>query len=163
MTDIYLLLGTNLGNKAANIQRAKELLTSHNIIVKKESRIYETQAWGIEDQPSFLNQVIIVDSNKSPERILTICQLIEEEMGRVRHEKWGERLIDIDILYFGAHQYQKEGLEIPHPGIPDRRFTLTPLVEISPELNHPTLDKSQAELLEACQDPLVVEIFEEPW
>ena len=162
MTGIYLLLGTNLGNKLANIQRAKELLTSHLIVVKKESRIYETAAWGIEDQPSFLNQVIEVDSGKSPERVLKICQLIEEEMGRVRHEKWGERLIDIDILYFGERAYKKENLEIPHPGIPERRFTLAPLVELAEELLHPVLKKTQAELLEACPDSLELQVFEEP-
>lgn len=159
MTGIYLLLGSNLGNKPANIQRAKEFLTSHTIIVKKESRIYETAAWGIEDQPEFLNQVIEVDSSKSPERILAICQQIEEQMGRVRQEKWGERLIDIDILYFGEHPYESEELSIPHPGIPERRFTLMPLAEIAPDLIHPSLHKTQTELLEACKDDLEVS----PW
>ncbi len=160
MTGIYLLLGTNLGNKAANLQRAKELLTSHIIVVKKESKIYETAAWGIEEQPSFLNQVIEVDTGKSPERVLSICQLIEEQMGRVRHEKWGERLIDIDILYFGEHPYDKKDLSIPHPGIPERRFTLMPLAEIAPDLMHPILNKTQKELLKECKDELEVNAWE---
>lgn len=160
MTGIYLLLGTNLGEKAANLQRAKELLTAHAITIKKESKIYQTAAWGIEDQPSFLNQVVEVDTGKSPERVLAICQLIEETMGRVRYEKWGERLIDVDILYFGEHPYQAKGLDIPHPGIPDRRFTLMPLVEIASDLVHPVLGLTQKELLDACQDKLEVSLWE---
>ncbi|MHA7102872.1 2-amino-4-hydroxy-6-hydroxymethyldihydropteridine diphosphokinase [Roseivirga pacifica] len=160
MTSIYLLLGTNLGNKSANLQRAKELLTSHAIIIKKESKIYETAAWGNEDQPSFLNQVVEVDSNKSPQRILTLVNQIEEEMGRVRFEKWGERLIDIDILYFGSHEIQNEDLVIPHPEIQNRRFTLAPLAEMSPDFIHPVLKKTQQELLEDSVDPLEVTVWE---
>lgn len=160
MTSIYLLLGTNLGNKSANLQRAKELLTSHAIITKKESKIYETAAWGNEDQPSFLNQVVEVDSNKSPQRILTLVNQIEEEMGRVRFEKWGERLIDIDILYFGSHEIQNEDLVIPHPEIQNRRFTLAPLAEMAPSFIHPVLKKTQQELLEDCVDPLEVTVWE---
>ncbi|MCO6358348.1 2-amino-4-hydroxy-6-hydroxymethyldihydropteridine diphosphokinase [Roseivirga pacifica] len=160
MTSIYLLLGTNLGNKSANLQRAKELLTSHAIIIKKESRIYETAAWGNEDQPSFLNQVVEVDSNKSPQRILTLVNQIEEEMGRVRFEKWGERLIDIDILYFGSHEIQNEDLVIPHPEIQNRRFTLAPLAEIAPSFIHPVLKKTQQELLDDCVDLLEVTVWE---
>ncbi|RKQ49866.1 2-amino-4-hydroxy-6-hydroxymethyldihydropteridine diphosphokinase [Roseivirga pacifica] len=160
MTSIYLLLGTNLGNKSANLQRAKELLTSHAIIIKKESRIYETAAWGNEDQPSFLNQVVEVDSNKSPQRILTLVNQIEEEMGRVRFEKWGERLIDIDILYFGSHEIQNEDLVIPHPEIQNRRFTLAPLAEMAPNFIHPVLKKTQQELFEGCVDPLEVTVWE---
>ena len=160
MTSIYLLLGTNLGNKSANLQRAKELLTSHAIIIKKESKIYETAAWGNEDQPSFLNQVVEVDSNKSPQRILTLINQIEEEMGRVRFEKWGERLIDIDILYFSSHEIQNEDLVIPHPEIQNRRFTLAPLAEMSPDFIHPILKKTQQELLEVCVDPLEVTAWE---
>ncbi|WP_422354778.1 2-amino-4-hydroxy-6-hydroxymethyldihydropteridine diphosphokinase [Roseivirga pacifica] len=160
MTSIYLLLGTNLGNKSANLQRAKELLTSHAIIIKKESKIYETAAWGNEDQPSFLNQVVEVDSNKSPQRILTLVNQIEEEMGRVRFEKWGERLIDIDILYFGSHEIQNEDLVIPHPEIQNRRFTLAPLAEMAPSFIHPILKKTQQELLDNCVDLLEVTVWE---
>jgi 2-amino-4-hydroxy-6-hydroxymethyldihydropteridine diphosphokinase len=163
MTGIYLLLGSNLENRAANLQRAKEFLTSHSIIIKKESQIYETAPWGIEEQPAFLNQVIEVDTSKSPERLLTICQDIEKQMGRIRHEKWGERLIDIDILYFGEHPYEAEHLVIPHPGIPERRFTLLPLVEIAPQLIHPVLKQTQKELLANCPDHLEVKAWQPEW
>ena len=145
-----------MGNKAANIQRAKEQLTANTIIVKKESKIYETAAWGNEEQPSFLNQVVEVDSGKSPQRILTLINQIEEQMGRVRYEKWGERLIDIDILYFGDHEFNEDGLTIPHAQIQNRRFTLAPMAEIAPDFVHPVLGKTQLELLEECPDTLEV-------
>ena len=161
MGDIYLLLGTNLGNREGNLQVAKEQLTAHQLTIKKESAIYETAAWGIEDQPAFLNQVVIVDSNKSPERILIIISIIEGYMGRVRNEKWAQRLIDIDILYYGNTVMDKPKLKVPHPEIQNRRFTLIPLVEISPDFKHPVLDKSQTQLLEECQDSLNARVFEE--
>jgi len=160
MTGIYLLLGTNLGNRFANLQRAKEILTSHVIIVKRESKIYETAAWGVSEQPSFLNQVIEVDTGKSPERTLKICQMIEDQMGRIRTEKWGARLIDIDILYFNSHEYSTEQLTIPHPEIPNRRFTLIPMAELAPNMIHPSLNKTQEELLVACQDSLEVHLYD---
>ncbi len=156
MSGIYLLLGTNLGNKFQNIQRAKEHLTSRMVIVKKESSIYETAAWGIEDQPSFYNEVIEVDQPYTPKKLLEIVLDIEIQMGRQRFQKWGERLIDIDILYFDQEQSATEDLQIPHPGIPNRRFTLYPLVEISPDFVHPILQLSNSQLLEECEDELQV-------
>ena len=156
MDGIYLLLGTNLGNKFQNIQRAKEYLTSRMVIVKKESSIYETDAWGIEDQPSFYNQVIEVDQPYTPERLLEIVLDIETKMGRQRLQKWGERIIDIDILYFDQQVVSTNTLQIPHPGIPERSFTLHPLVEISPDFPHPALQLTNTILLEACQDNLRV-------
>lgn len=163
MTGIYLLLGTNLGKKAHNIQVAKEFLTAKTIIVRKESKIYETAAWGIEDQPSFLNQVIEVDAPYTPQKLLEICASIEKEMGRERFEKWGERLIDIDILYFGDMIIEEDNLNVPHPQIPNRRFTLVPLSEIAPEFKNPILGKLNSELLDACKDELQVSAVESPY
>lgn len=154
MNDIYLLLGTNLGNRTRNLQVAKEKLTSHQLIIKRESLIYETDAWGIEDQPKFLNQVVIVDSNKSPQRILNIAKIIEADMGRVANEKWAQRLIDIDILYFRDVVLEENALSLPHPEIENRRFTLEPLAEMEPEGIHPLLKKTHLELLALCKDPL---------
>ncbi|MGW8121334.1 2-amino-4-hydroxy-6-hydroxymethyldihydropteridine diphosphokinase [Roseivirga echinicomitans] len=159
MGDIYLLLGTNLGDRERNLQIAKEQLTAHQLTIKKESAIYETAAWGIEDQPSFLNQVVIVDSSKAPERILMIISIIEALMGRERSEKWAQRVIDIDILYYGDIVIDKSRLKIPHPEIQNRRFTLAPLVELVPDFIHPVSGKTQLEMLEDCQDQLKAEIY----
>lgn len=161
MSGIYLLLGSNIGRRLKNLDRAKELIVSNGITIKKESQIYETAAWGNEDQEAFLNQVIEVETKKSPQRLLQITQLIETEMGRVRYEKWGKRLIDIDILYFNDLIFQENDLSLPHPGIADRRFTLVPLVEIASEMVHPVLEKTQAELLSVCEDQLEVSVFDQ--
>lgn len=161
MSGIYLLLGSNIGRRLKNLDRAKELIVSNGITIKKESQIYETAAWGNEDQEAFLNQVIEIETKKSPQRLLQITQLIENEMGRVRYEKWGKRLIDIDILYFDDLIFQENDLSLPHPGIADRRFTLVPLVEIASEMVHPVLEKTQAELLSVCEDQLEVSVFDQ--
>ncbi len=136
------------------------MIVSHGITIKKESEIYETAAWGKEDQEAFLNQVIEVETGKSPQRVLFIVNMIEKEMGRERFEKWGSRLIDIDILYFGDIVFEEDNLLIPHPEIQNRRFTLAPLVEIAPQFLHPKLEKTQAQLLAECPDALAVEVYE---
>ncbi|MEC7754994.1 2-amino-4-hydroxy-6-hydroxymethyldihydropteridine diphosphokinase [Roseivirga sp. UBA1976] len=160
MSGIYLLLGSNIGRRAKNLERAREMIVSHGITIKKESEIYETAAWGKEDQEAFLNQVIEVETGKSPQRVLFIVNMIEKEMGRERFEKWGSRLIDIDILYFGDIVFEEDNLLIPHPEIQNRRFTLAPLVEIAPQFLHPKLEKTQAQLLAECPDALAVEVYE---
>ncbi len=160
MEEIYLLLGTNLGDRMANLQRAKELMVPKMITVIRESSVYETAAWGIEDQPSFLNQVLRVDFIKSPQRLLEGILEIEEEMGRVREEKWGSRLIDIDILYFGDRVVAEKDLKIPHPEIQNRRFTILPLLEIAPNFEHPVLKTSHQELLNKTPDDLEVKRVE---
>lgn len=154
MQDIYLLLGTNLGNRTRNLQIAKEKLITHQLTIKKESKIYETEAWGFEDQPIFLNQALIIESKKSPQRILQIAKIIEAEMGRVTSQKWAQRLIDIDVLYYGDLILEEAGLILPHPEIQNRKFTLEPLVEIAPESVHPVLQKTHLKLLNLCKDPL---------
>ena len=156
MQGIYLLLGTNLGEREKNLAHAKKLAEAAGIHVIHESSVYETAAWGIEDQPGFLNQVVEVETELSPLSLLEKLLAIEQEMGRVRKVKWGERLIDLDILYYNNEQMESERLNVPHPGIPDRRFTLVPLVELAADEIHPVLNKSQIELLEVCPDVLKV-------
>jgi len=153
---IYLLLGTNLGDKKYNLSQAKALINKQVGVIINQSNTYETAAWGITEQPSFLNAVIEIKSELTPEQMLLKINEIEAEMGRVRKEKWGERLIDIDILYYQHQIHTSDELQIPHPGIPYRRFTLIPLVELNAEFIHPVLNKTNQQLLEQCEDSLEV-------
>ncbi len=156
MTGIYLSLGTNLGDREQNLFRACELLTFKSIIIKNASSIYQTAAWGKTDQPDFYNQVIEVDTSLNPHFLLKKLNGIETEMGRVRSEKWGERLIDIDILYYHDKIIDDEYLQVPHPEIQNRKFILAPLVEMSPKNVHPLSFKSQYELYQLLNDELSV-------
>ncbi|RYF48385.1 MAG: 2-amino-4-hydroxy-6-hydroxymethyldihydropteridine diphosphokinase [Cytophagaceae bacterium] len=149
---IYLLLGANLGNRTKTLQRAVDLIAEYIGPVVRQSALYETAPWGVTDQPAYLNQVLAIDTTLLPEDILVQTQTIEQELGRVRFEKWGARVIDIDILYYGDHVQESDTLTIPHPYLHQRRFTLVPLVEIAPEFVHPMLLKTNAELLAECED-----------
>jgi 2-amino-4-hydroxy-6-hydroxymethyldihydropteridine diphosphokinase len=153
---IYLLLGSNLGNRDQNLRQAIHLIQQEVGKIVCVSGIYETAAWGKTDQHEFLNQIVQLESSFSPEALLTKILSLETLMGRTRTEKWGERTIDIDILYYGDVVLNTNPLTLPHPGIPTRRFVLEPLCEIAPEFIHPGLKKSNAQLLTECQDPLAV-------
>ncbi|MEQ6118590.1 2-amino-4-hydroxy-6-hydroxymethyldihydropteridine diphosphokinase [Reichenbachiella sp. MALMAid0571] len=155
----YILLGTNQGNKIENLAIARSNIEEVLGIVKQSSAIYETEPWGRSDQDTFLNQVLEVDTINDPDQTLFICLEIEKTMGRVRIEKWMERIIDIDILYFNDAIISTDGLMIPHPEIQNRRFTLVPLVEIAPDYIHPIMKKSNKDLLDKCPDPLNVKRF----
>ena len=154
MNGIYLLLGSNLRNRLAALREAEKRLIGTGITIVDESSIYETEAWGKENQNAFLNVVLQVETPLLPTELLKTILGIEKQMGRVRKDKWGERLIDIDILYYHDEVLQSPDLSLPHPGIPDRKFTLTPLVEMNPFGLHPVENKTQAELLADCSDPL---------
>jgi 2-amino-4-hydroxy-6-hydroxymethyldihydropteridine diphosphokinase len=158
---IYLLLGTNLGNRKENLEKAFQSIAQQIGPAEAVSSLYETEAWGETEQPVFLNQVIKVNTNLSPEELLHHIHTIEQKMGRLRHQKWAERIIDIDILYYHDRIIHTPNLKIPHPGIPHRRFTLVPLCEIAAEAVHPELHKTQQELLNECADPLKVWRWEE--
>ena len=149
---VYLLLGANLGDRAATLQRALEAMLVEVGPILRQSSIYETAAWGITDQPSFLNQVLSVLTVLPPDEILVRINAIEQRLGRVRHEKWGSRVIDIDILYVDNQIIQTESLTVPHLFLHERRFTLVPLVEIAPDYVHPLLQKTNQELLDLCPD-----------
>ena len=156
MTGIFLLLGTNLGDRHKNLIRAKQLLLEAGIDILASSSIYETQPWGKEDQPWFLNVLLEVRTSFTPEVLLLKCQDVEEELGRTRFEKWGERIIDVDILYYFDQVVNTRKLTIPHPEIQNRKFTLLPLVELAAFVDHPVLNQSHMALLRACEDPLEV-------
>lgn len=153
---VFLLLGSNLGNRKQMLDKAAVLIDKRLGNITNASSIYETSAWGKEDQPAFLNQVVEIATSFTPHRLLKEIAIIEEELGRVRFEKWGERVIDIDILYFNSSIVITSNLEIPHAGIPDRRFTLIPMVELAPDFKHPRSGKTQQQLLEECKDNLEV-------
>ena len=118
------------------------------------SSVYATEAWGKTDQPQFLNQVIEVDTKLDPHALLDKILATEKILGRSRKERWGPRTIDIDILLYGNHVLNTPSLRVPHPELQNRKFTLAPLREIAPDLVHPTLNKTVAELDDTCPDPL---------
>jgi len=153
MNGIYLLLGSNIGNRLEYLREAASQLEGHLQIID-ESSIYETEPWGPKNQDWFLNVILEVYTLKSPQELLEIILEIERNLGRVRKEKWGARSIDIDILYYHSQVIDTQKLTIPHPGIPSRRFTLIPLVEMLPLSIHPILGKNQVEILAECNDPL---------
>ncbi len=157
--EVYISLGTNLGNRTENLKMAIHAIELHLGIIIKQSSIYETKPWGKGDQPDFLNQVILIHANKRPQDCLHLLSSIEDQMGRKREEKWGARIIDLDLLYVNESIIHTDELTLPHPGIPHRRFVLAPLVEIAPDFIHPELKKNQKRLLHECQDLLEVLIL----
>lgn len=157
MERVYLATGSNIGDKSAHLAKALELIEGYVGDIVQVSGVYRTAAWGLEDQPEFLNQAMAVDCNLEPDTLLLAVMDIERQMGRERRIRWGERLIDIDILFYGNLISQSQRLTIPHPFIQDRNFVLQPLLEIAPDFCHPVLQKSIRELAAACPDPLKVE------
>lgn len=153
---VFLLLGTNLGDRAVNLGQATEAIDREVGKIAKASSVFETSAWGKTDQPAFLNQAVEITTQFDVEDLLTRLLSIEERLGRRRNEHWGERIIDIDILFFGDEIYTSPRLLIPHPQLGNRRFTLIPLNEIAPDFVHPLLKKTVSELLAVCPDPLSV-------
>ena len=156
MNRTYLLIGGNVGNRLENLKKAAELIGSKAGEVSKRSALYETEAWGKEDQPAFLNQVLRVQTELEPHALLETILAIEKEMGRMREEKYGPRTIDIDILLYDDQVVESDKLSIPHPQLHLRRFALAPLAEIAASVIHPKLKKSIDELLLECADKLAV-------
>jgi 2-amino-4-hydroxy-6-hydroxymethyldihydropteridine diphosphokinase len=160
MDKVVFIIGGNLGDRRSLIKAAKRFLVLHFGAPKQSSSIFETTAWGGKSHGKYLNQVLIFETMESPETILAKILGIEEKMGRKREVKWGDRIMDIDILYFGDKIIQSPSLIIPHPFIQERRFVLEPLNEIIPDFIHPVLAKKQKELLDLCPDNSEVVVFE---
>ena len=156
MNTVYILTGGNIGDRQANLQKAKEHLENKAGAIIASSAVYETEPWGDQDQPDFYNQVHIISTDLSAERLMETILKIEERMGRVRGAKNASRIIDIDILFFSGAVINTGSLTVPHPEIPNRRFVLTPLDELSPELVHPALHKTIHQMLSECKDILQV-------
>ncbi|TZF82693.1 2-amino-4-hydroxy-6-hydroxymethyldihydropteridine diphosphokinase [Pedobacter sp. BS3] len=156
MNRVFLLLGSNLGDRFSYLKQAITLISRHIGQVVRQSAVYETASWGNEQQPDYLNQVLEIETKLSPEDLLSQVLKIEKTMGRIRHEKWGARIIDIDILFYDNRIVDESDLIIPHPYLHQRRFTLVPLVELAPDFMHPKLKQPLKELLEALTDNLEV-------
>ncbi len=155
-----LILGGNQGDRKELLSRAIEKLEEKGKILLK-SRMYESESWGNVAQGNFLNQVVMVETSLTSSDFLAFVQGIENKLGRTRNEKWGNRTMDIDILFWGNEQIYTADLTVPHPFIQERKFVLAPLAEILPDWIHPVFQKSVSQLLEECQDPSKVWVFEQ--
>lgn len=143
---IYLALGSNLGDRAINLFEARERMSAL-VDVVEQSPIYETPPWGVQDQPWFLNQVVQGVTELSPEDLLRFLKRIEREMGRIEGERYGPRIIDIDIIFYDNLTYDRPGLKIPHPRLEGRAFVLLPMSKIAPDFIHPILKRSIQDML----------------
>ena len=158
--NVFLGLGSNQGDRAEQIRKATALVVQYIGKIAKKSPVYETEPWGNPGQEPFLNQVIMVNTVLDPRALLEAIARIEKEMGRQRKEKWGPRVIDLDILFYGKRIVRDKGLDIPHPELHKRAFVLVPLMEIAPDWEHPVLKKPVDELYMLCDDPSEVVMLE---
>lgn len=159
MNNVYLLIGGNVGDRLHNLQQAVIAIDRTCGRVVRQSAIYETAAWGKTDQQSFLNQALLIETDLTAFQLLERVLEAEVLLGRVRKERYGPRVIDIDILFFNDDVISAPELIIPHPEVQNRRFALTPMASLAPDYLHPVLRKSIQVLLEECPDMLEVKPF----
>ena len=155
----YLLIGGNEGNREEWLAKATVAIADSCGSIRRSSACYETAAWGKEDQRSFLNQVLELETPLSPAALLQQTTEIENLLGRQRTEKWGARTLDIDLLFYDDVVMDEPDLKIPHPFLQERRFTLVPLQELVPDLVHPVLQVSIQTLLDQCTDLQEVQLY----
>ena len=146
-----------MGNSHEQLLQAKKHIEENIGKIMRSSSLYSTAAWGNKNQADFLNQVLIVETSLNPAKILKSALAIEKKMGRIRTIKNAPRIIDIDILFFNSGIIESKNLTIPHPEIHNRRFVLTPLIELTPNFTHPLLKKTMQQLLIECKDELNVQ------
>jgi 2-amino-4-hydroxy-6-hydroxymethyldihydropteridine diphosphokinase len=146
---VYLSLGSNLGDRQANLRRAVDSLAAQGLRILRVSSLYETEPIELRDQPWFLNLVVEADTDLFPKQLMSRIRKIELALGRKRTRPKGPRSIDIDILLFGESVIDTEELVVPHPRMTERRFVLEPLAELAPELRHPVSRRTIRELLAA--------------
>jgi len=146
MSQIYLSLGTNLGDRPANLQKALAYLR-RGVEITAVSHVYETEPWGVADQPPFLNICLAGKTHLPPQELLHLCQSVEIQVGRRPTYKWGPRVIDVDILFYDDQIIDEETLTIPHPFVSERAFVLAPLADIAPDFVHPQTDETVVQML----------------
>lgn len=154
MNKAILLIGGNLGDRTGHLQQAVEQIHKQIGKVEKISSLYETAAWGDVKQPDYLNQALQVSTEMTARTLLQTVLAIEHNIGRIRRQKWGARVIDIDIIFYNDAVINQPDLKIPHPQMQFRQFVLVPLREILPDWQHPVLHQSVSTLLENCTDKL---------
>ena len=159
MNKSYLLAGGNEGDRLFHLKQAAIKIERYLGKIISQSSLYETAPWGKMDQFPYLNQVFLVSTSLDPRALMNSILQVEEKSGRKRVEKYGPRIIDIDILFFNQQILDQPDLKIPHPQIQNRRFALQPLCEIAPGLIHPVFNKTVSQLLEECTDKLDVKKF----
>ena len=147
MSIAYIGIGSNVGNRRYHCLKAVELLEQSGQTVSKISSLYETEPWGVKDQPLFINMAVEIETGFPPKKLLALLKKIEKKMGRKKTVRWGPRVIDLDILFYDDLTLNDDDLVIPHPFMHTRAFVLEPLSEIAPEKVHPVLRKKVAALL----------------
>ena len=161
MNIVFLHTGSNLGNRFDYLHQANQLIKNRIGSIQKASSFYETAAWGITDQPAFINQAIRVETALSPNELLKAINQIEAEIGRIRIKKWAERVIDIDILFYNQTIIETPNLKVPHPRISERNFVLVPMNEIAADFVHPVFQKTMQQLLDETSDNVEAKKIEE--
>lgn len=154
MNKAILLIGGNLGDRTGHLKQAVAQINKLVGKVEKISALYETAAWGVVEQPDYLNQGLVVSTEMDALTLLRTVLEIERNIGRIRQQKWGARVIDIDIIFYNNDVINLPELKVPHPQLQFRQFVLIPLQEIIPEWEHPVLHQTVRTLLEQCTDPL---------
>jgi 2-amino-4-hydroxy-6-hydroxymethyldihydropteridine diphosphokinase len=157
--EVYLLFGSNLGERAANIANAVTHLEGQGVKPLHLSSLYQTEPWGNTDQPKFINLAGKFHTEASAEALMKTILKAEHDMGRKRTKKWEPRIIDIDILFYGDKIILQTDLKIPHPELEKRKFALIPLAEIAPDFIHPLKKKTIRDLLAECTDTMTVDFF----